>query len=368
MTKVNKIIVTRFPFESQLGGEELHTFEVVDYLMSQAKEVFFLTSCPVLRKFAHKRQIPVRKVWLYKPPVSAFSLFVFTLLSPVLLIWSFLICGYYKIKFGRFAFYSLSFTEKLLFAPWCWLFRIPTLWIEHARIANWFHKNPWKIWYKFWGKEKPIKIVTVSERMKTDIGMEQVLVIPNAIDTTEFSKLHDASVMPEEVLNALRAKKIDVGYIGRLSEDKGMQEIIKLANEFKEIGFITIGSGKYKNQLIENDVANIPYLSREQIAAFLQNIDLFILPATKTDPFGLVVLEAMAAGCPVLITSNVGICDYLNHDEIEICEVENLSKTFGNLIQNPDRLKRLSNNGKLVVERFDINQMLSRYLKLIDSI
>lgn len=367
MAKVNKIIVTRFPYESQLGGEELHTFEVVDYLRSEGKDVKFLTSCPVLRKFAHTRGIPVNKVWLYKAPVSAFSLAVFTILSPVLLIWSLLICAYLKFKFGRFCFYSLSFTEKLLFAPWCWLFRIPTVWVEHARIGNWFNKNPWRVWYKFWGQDKPIKIVTVSDRMKNDLAIDQVLVIPNAIDTTEFKKLHDASILPEELLTALRSKKVDIGYIGRLSEDKGMEEIIKLANEFKDFGFITIGSGKYKKELTENNVTNIPYLTREQISAFLQNINLFILPATKTDPFGLVVLEAMAAGCPVLISQQVGVSDYLTQNEAEVCDINDFSATFKKLLSNPEKLQALAANGKLAVNRFDIDTMLKAYLNVIDS-
>lgn len=368
MTKVNKIIVTRFPYESQLGGEELHTFEVVDYLRSEGKDVKFLTSCPVLRKFAHTRGIPVNKIWLYKAPVSLLSLIIFTTLSPALFIWSFLICTYLKIKFGRFAFYSLSFTEKLLFAPWCWLLRIPTIWVEHARIGNWFHKNPWKIWYKFWGSDTPFKIVTVSKRMKYDLGIEKVKIIPNAIDTAEFTKLHDASILPENVLTALRAKKIDIGYIGRLSEDKGMPVIIELAKEFPEYNFITVGSGPYKSELLNHNVLNIPYLTREQIAAFLQNINLFILPATKTDPFGLVVLESMAAGCPVLISQNVGIADYLTQNEARVSDVNNFSSELNRLINSPEELKILSKNGKLAVERFNIDSMLKAYLNVIDSI
>ena len=244
--KPASIIITRFPYSSQLGGEEIHTFMIAEHLREIGHSVEFLTSCPVLRKFAHDNQFKTRKIWMFKPPVSISTYAVFNLLSPILLIWSFFVVLGIRIFRKNPKIYALSFTEKLLFAPWCWLFRIKMVWVEHARIGNWFHKNLWKYWYKYWATSDLVKIVTVSKVMKTDLGISSVKVIPNAIDAKVFGKLYDVAILPAEVRQFLGEAKFNLGYVGRLTEDKGMDLLIALKQKIPEIGIITNGSGKYK--------------------------------------------------------------------------------------------------------------------------
>jgi glycosyltransferase involved in cell wall biosynthesis len=361
--KPASIIITRFPFSSQLGGEEIHTFMVAEYLRKIGHKVSFLTSCHVLRKYAHSHGFKTRKVFMYKPPVSFSSLLLFNLLSPILFLWSLVVVFWIRISHKNPKIYALSFTEKLLFSPWCWLFRIPMVWVEHARIGNWFHKNPWKFWYKLWATDNDV--VTVSKIMKKDLGLSQFKVIPNAVESKDFSKLYDAAILPEEVLGYLREHKFDVGYVGRLSKDKGMELLIEAKKNNPNIGFITIGSGDYKDDLEAAGVRNYKYMNKEQIACFMQNINLFVLPATEVDPFGLVVLEAMSAGIPVLITDKVGIIDYLKPEvEVATCSPENFQSKLSELIKDKSEAEKIGEQGHKAVARFKITEMLEQYAKL----
>lgn len=365
--KPASIIITRFPFTSQLGGEEIHTFQVAEALREHGHSVEFLTSCPILRKYAKNNGFNCRKIWLFKPPVSIPTYAIFTLLSPILFIWSLFVLILLKISRPNLKIYSLSFTEKLLFAPWCWMLKIPMVWVEHARIGNWFHKNGWKFWYKFWAVGDSVKIVTVSKVMKNDLGIAGVKIIPNAIDQKVFSKIYDVSILPEEVRKSLQKSKFDIGYVGRLSQDKGMELLIELKLKHPEIGITTIGSGPYRELLEDHGINNFPFLNKEQIACFMQSIDLLVLPATETDPFGLVVLEAMAAKCPTLITTKVGVSDYLaNKAESLICKPEEFAATAANSVKDKALLAKLKEQGEKAITRFDHQEMLNSYIKLFE--
>jgi glycosyltransferase involved in cell wall biosynthesis len=366
--KSASIIITRFPFAFQLGGEEIHTFMVAEYLREIGHNVEFLTSCPVLRQFAHSHNFKTRKIWMYKPPVSFSSYLVFNILSPILFLWSFIVVLLIRIFRRNPKIYALSFTEKLLFAPWCWLFGIKMVWVEHARIGNWFHKNIWKYWYKLWATGDMVTVVTVSKVMKKDLGISDVEIITNAIDTDIFSKLYNVSILPQQVRKYLQKTVFDVGYVGRLSEDKGMDLLIQLKKEMPEIGITTIGSGPYKNLLEENGIRNYPFMKKEEVACFMQNLDLLVLPATKTDPFGLVVIEAIAANCPTLITNKVGVSDYLvNNKETFIVDPEDFVAKVKELYKKPNLLAEVKANTDSTKSKFELEVMLKSYGKLFSN-
>ena len=195
--------------------------------------------------------------------------------------------------------------------------------------------------------------------------MPGVRVIPNAIDAKIFGKMYYASILPDEVLQHLREKKIDLGYVGRLTADKGMDLLLELKKAMPEVGIITIGSGRYKNLLNQYGIRNYPYMKKEQVACFMQNIDLLVLPATETDPFGLVVLEAIAAKCPTVITDKVGVSDYLvNQKETIVVKPEKFVSEVLNQIKNPAKLKSIAQESDKCLQKFKIEEMLESYAKL----
>lgn len=261
--------------------------------------------------------------------------------------------------------YMLSFGEKLLMTPWCLFMNISVIWLEHARIGGWFRKNPWKLLYKFLAQF--VDVITVSEMMKEDIGIDRVEVIPNAINTKFFTKLQDAGILPKKLREQLHGSGMKVGYVGRLTEDKGMDIIIEAKKKLEGVEFVTVGVGPYIKKLKKAGVFNYPYLEKTEVAAFMQSVDVFVLPATKKDPFGLVVLEAMAAGTPTIISDQVGAASMLKSGkDCVISPTSNFVYEIESLLRSKKKMENLSETGqKTVVEKFSHSEMLDKYSDLL---
>lgn len=359
------VVVTRFPFKSQLGGEELHTLDVVKHFKSLGHKIEFLTSCPVLIELARDNKITYEKVWFYKPPVTFFSLLYFTIISPLLYILAFFLASNIRTK-KRPHVYMLSFGEKLLLTPWCLFMNIPVIWVEHARISGWYYKNPWKMLYKFLAQF--VDVITVSEMMKKDLDIDSVKVIPNAINTKFFTKLQDAGVLPKKLREHLHGSKTKIGYVGRLTEDKGMEILIEAKKRLNDVEFLTVGAGPYLKKLNKVGILNYPYLPKIEVAAFMQSVDVFVLAATKKDPFGLVVLEAMASGTPTIISDVTGVASMLkNGKDCVIAKPENIVYEIESLLRSKKKMEKLGEQGQETVkEKFSHNDMLDAYAELLE--
>jgi glycosyltransferase involved in cell wall biosynthesis len=87
-------------------------------------------------------------------------------------------------------------------------------------------------------------------------------------------------------------------------------------------------------------------------AALLQNATVLILPS-YSENFGNVVLEAMAVGCPVVVTPEVGVADIILKYKAGMVingEPETLGKELQHMASNPQELKKMGERGRQTVE------------------
>jgi glycosyltransferase involved in cell wall biosynthesis len=101
-------------------------------------------------------------------------------------------------------------------------------------------------------------------------------------------------------------------YVGRLSAEKEIDRIKPILHAIPEARLALVGDGPYRSAL-EKHFAGTPthfvgYLSGETLGAAFASADAFIFPS-RTETLGLVLLEAMAAGCPVVAARSGGIPD-----------------------------------------------------------
>lgn len=112
-----------------------------------------------------------------------------------------------------------------------------------------------------------------------------------------------------------RTRKDDVftiGYVGRLRPEKNIRFLAEVGKELekrniKDYRFLIVGDGSEEDWLKEN-LKNAEFtgvLKDEPLAEAYANMDLFVFPS-KTDAFGNVVLEAMAAGVPSVVLPDNG--------------------------------------------------------------
>lgn len=105
--------------------------------------------------------------------------------------------------------------------------------------------------------------------------------------------------------------KIDVGYIGRFSEEKGVSELPEILRNIGDIRLNLLGDGILKERLFKNlNQAEIDFVNHgwvengSSLFNIIKKMDFILIPS-KTEGFGLVVVEANLCGVPV-IASNVG--------------------------------------------------------------
>jgi glycosyltransferase involved in cell wall biosynthesis len=171
------------------------------------------------------------------------------------------------------------------------------------------------------------KVISPTENIKdllVDYGVpkEHVVVIPTGIETDVFEKdivwdiRKEYGILPEEKI---------LLFVGRLGPEKNIDFLIKVfskvATQDKSSRFVIIGDGVEKSKLenivmdlnLKNRVIFTGGQPREKVLDAYKQADLFVF-ASYTETQGLVILEAMAAGVPVVALGKMGVHDLLNHE------------------------------------------------------
>lgn len=151
-----------------------------------------------------------------------------------------------------------------------------------------------------------------------------------------------------------------IGYIGRLSPEKGIEFMIEafLASNMpqKQYKLLVAGSGneKYEKELKNKYASNkVLFVGKQKQTDFFKKIDLLVVPSLWDEPFGRVVIEAYASHCPVMMSENGGLKE-LQFDGISWC--------FGTDTHN--QLTKILNsfsNNELVIQTDLFDDVVNKY-------
>lgn len=142
-------------------------------------------------------------------------------------------------------------------------------------------------------------------------------IIPNGIDIDRFSNALPFPNLLDDKLNIL--------FVGRLEKRKGLKYLVrafaKVKREMPNTRLLIVGpdgglrSG-YQKTIAKNDIPDVhflDYVSHEDLPRYYKSADVFCAPATGQESFGIVLLEAMAAGKPVIASDIDGYSQVVNH-------------------------------------------------------
>lgn len=207
------------------------------------------------------------------------------------------------------------------------------------------------------------KIICISEFTKqsyvsSGIPPEKCIVVYNGVDTNLF--------IPKVNSEA----KVTIGTVSRLENWKGVDVLIKAASDviaqFPNIKFLIVGSGSKKNNL-ENLIdelslkESVSLLGKiENTIEIYQQLDIFIHSAIEPEPFGRVIIEAMACGLPVISTNMGGPKEIISDGKdgflIKQGDSNILTQKIIDLINDPELRSNLGNEAiQKVKNKFDIN-------------
>lgn len=225
------------------------------------------------------------------------------------------------------------------------------------------------------------KILTVSEYIRSrvltfkDLAPNKVCVLRNGIDVTPFQSLDDQIVQTLKDQYGLHRGEIVILYSGRVVYEKGVRELLlafKMISEKYPVKLMIAG-GIWYNQNLENsftsELAQLSeaikdkivftgYVDYNKIHGIYQMADIVVVPTMHVEEAAsLVVLEAMAAGKPLIITDSGGMPEYASADCSIVVKrnsdiVENLAHAMEQLINDPERREEMGQSGLVASNRF----------------
>ena len=144
-----------------------------------------------------------------------------------------------------------------------------------------------------------------------DHGIERVDLWQRGVDTEMFQP-HLASSQMRSRLSQGHPDSPLLLYVGRVSAEKEIERIKPVLEAIPQCRLAIVGNGPHREAL-EAHFADTPthfvgYLQGLELAAAFASADAFVFPS-RTETLGLVLLEAMAAGCPVVAARSGGIPD-----------------------------------------------------------
>jgi glycosyltransferase involved in cell wall biosynthesis len=381
MIPEKRILITKFPFRSSLGGVEKHTFEIVENLGGKGIKFYLLSSCPVMLSEFRKRGLPAERWWLGLAPVNALSKTLFLLSSPLLIISGLVGLIMARVKYKVDTLYCLTLTEKLVLTPLAAVLGLKILWFEHLSIDPVISKNIYLFFYKAFSELATV--VAVSDFVKeelTAIGVENAPVIHHGIDADKYLRQENLfGAMAQERSTEYGKKHFTVGYVGRLEKVKGIEYLIKavdlLKEKIPEIDLVVVGEGSQKAELawlaeqmgLRGKVKFVGY--KDDYIGWLKDFGVFVLPSVK-ESLGIILLEAMACGCPVVAAKVGGVVEVVEHEKNGLLvEPKNPTAIADAVLRIyhdralADRLKEAA--AVKVKQNFSLVEMLSEYQKLL---
>jgi glycosyltransferase involved in cell wall biosynthesis len=221
-------------------------------------------------------------------------------------------------------------------------------------------------------------IVKSSDILK--LYREKIKVIPLYVDTKHFyPKNKDYNLIPKKFLN--NGIENIIIYTGKFRRYKGLDYLVKsLSLINKNCGLILIGNGPKKNYLemlvkklkLQDRVEFIEHVPFEQLPSYYSLADVFVLPSIdRGEGFGLVGLEAMACGTPVITTElGTGTSYYNIHGLTGLVvppkNVEALANAIEYIVQNKEKFDKEIIRKR--AEEFSVEIFEKKIIELINTL
>ncbi len=202
---------------------------------------------------------------------------------------------------------------------------------------------------------------------------EKCRILPYGIRTKDYLEAPLTPILTEK-LNNKNAKK--VLFVGRLVYYKGVNVLINAFKDVENAELFMVGTGSDEQELrklaepISDTVHFMGNLSDEDLKSSFADCDIFVLPSVeKSEAFGIVQIEAMIYGKPVINTDLKTSVPYVSLDgetgiTVHAGDVNELAEAINKLVSDDNlRTEYGKSAQKRVLENFDINMMCENVLK-----
>ncbi len=218
----------------------------------------------------------------------------------------------------------------------------------------------------------PSESVAAVARDWADVPAEKIVVIPNAVDLSD----RGTGGSPVVADHGRPARATKVGFIGRLDPIKRVPDLVAAVEQLLHAVTLDIYGEGPARRAIETTIERFSMTDRTTMhgaiaspAEALKQIDCLVLPSAA-EGFGLVLIEAMAAGVPVVATNVAGIRDVVRDEQtgllVPAADVASLSAAIDRLLTDqPLRDRLIVAARRDVLARFTWDRVLPMYESLL---
>jgi len=182
---------------------------------------------------------------------------------------------------------------------------------------------------EWWATYESKRVIVTSNSMKHEVEehfhlpQSKIDVIPNAIDASKYNVKVDREAVKRRY--GIAPDDRVVLFVGRLVPQKGVEHLIKatskIVSNHPNTRIVIVGDGWLKEHLwnlavsseYKHKILFLGFLSDQELIELTLSSDVLVVPSIY-EPFGIVALEGMAAGVPVVASNVGGLAEIIEHD------------------------------------------------------
>ena len=235
----------------------------------------------------------------------------------------------------------------------------------HSDLSRAIHQLEWELSYEAW------RVIVCSDFMRGEAmhalntPYDKLDVIPNGIRAEKFQ-----FEFPESERQAFRARFAApnqplIFFVGRMVREKGVQVLLQaipiVRAELPNAKLVVVGGGSRAHLEafvrfchLEDAVQFTGFIPDSELLRLYRVVDVAVYPSLY-EPFGIVALEAMAAGAPVVVSDAGGLKEVVRHEETGVLtwagNPESLAWGILRVLQDPAAARRRAQNAQKSVQR-----------------
>lgn len=219
--------------------------------------------------------------------------------------------------------------------------------------------------FEWWLTYESNRVIVTSYAMKREIEehfrlpSEKIDVIPNGIDVSKY----EVDVKREEVKKrfGINPDEKIILFVGRLVPQKGVEYLImaapKIFEQHPDARIIIVGNGWIKDHLLNlasstkysHKITFLGFLNDQDLTELTLSSDVLVVPSIY-EPFGIVALEGMAAGVPVVASNVGGLAEIIEHGRTGFLahreNPDSIASGINKILSDPEYAHRLAQNAK----------------------
>jgi glycosyltransferase involved in cell wall biosynthesis len=210
---------------------------------------------------------------------------------------------------------------------------------------------------------------TAGQWIKTGLPQSRFVTIPNGVDLDRF---HPPAPSERSEIRAelgVPSGTAAIGYIGRIAPEKGIEQLLDAFGQVRDratrpVALLVAGAatrvddragGTFAGDLTATEPADVRWLGkRDDVERLYRGLDLVVVPSQWEEPFGLVTVEAMASGVPVISTGRGGLPEILGggmRANVVRTSPRSLARRIDELVVDPDALAWMGTEARRHAER-----------------